>query len=213
MLENKVVSTLQELDITYLQHILDIHFHPDLGTPYWIERQKQLTYKNVNEVKDWQSFKEIIGFQNAEDQRKFENATRRLSLEQFIPKAVLQDKKRTIWASQTGGTTGTPKHGCWDSVYWKNVMNFTDEFLDTFEVPHNANWLFLGPMGPHTTGRLVVDIAQGRGGLCYSIDLDPRFVKIAVNEKMDKALERYLKHIWEQTENVLKYQKVEVLFA
>jgi thienamycin biosynthesis protein ThnN len=213
MLANKVKSVLSEISTSYLKHVLDIHFHPELGTPYWIERQKQLKYKDVNAVNDWYSFKQIVGFQDPEDQKRFERDTRLLSLEQFIPKAILNDRSRSIWASQTGGTTGLPKHGCWDSVYWKNVMNFTNEFLDIFKVPYAANWLFLGPMGPHTTGRLVVDIAQGRGGLCYSIDLDPRFVKIAVNEKMDNTLQRYLKHIWEQTESILKYQKVEVLFA
>lgn len=213
MLTNNIVSNLKELDAAYIRHILEFHFHPEYGTPYWIERQKRLKYKDVTAVKDWHSFKEIVGFQDAEDQRKFENDTRRLSLEKFIPKSVLEDSSRKIWASQTGGTTGIPKHGCWDSEYWANVMDFTDEFLDVFGVPYKANWLFLGPMGPHTTGRLVVDIAQGRGGLCYSIDLDPRFVKIAVNEKMNETLDRYLKHIWEQTESILKYQKVEVLFA
>jgi thienamycin biosynthesis protein ThnN len=207
------ILPLKNIDPDYIKHILDLHFHPEYGTPYWLARQKSLPYKDVKAVRDWESFKKIVGFQDQRDQTKFEHDTRVLPLQNFIPKSVLEDRTRSIWASQTGGTTGIPKHGAWDSEYWKNVLEFSDWFLDLHGVPREANWLFMGPMGPHTTGRLIVSIAENRGGQCFSIDLDPRFVKIAVNEKLDQSLERYIQHIWEQTENILRYQNIDVIFA
>jgi thienamycin biosynthesis protein ThnN len=208
-----MTNLLQEISSEYLQHIIDIHFHPSMGSKYWINRQRGLKFKDVKSVKDFVSFKEVIGFQDASDQVKFENDTRTLPIEVFIPTRIINDNTRTIWVSQTGGTTGIPKHGCWDSEYWKNVMAYSDEFLDHHRIPRNCNWLFMGPMGPHTTGRLVVSICENRGGRCFSIDLDPRFVRIALNENLKSSYDRYIRHIWEQAESILQYQQIDVLFA
>jgi thienamycin biosynthesis protein ThnN len=206
-------SALSPISSEYVNHILDTHFNPKYGTPYWIERQKKLKYKNHRDVNDWQSFKEIIGFSGFPEMAKFEQDTRFMPVETFIPKKILADTTRKIWVSQTGGTTGVPKNGCWDSEYWAKVLDFTDEFLDMNGFPKKANWLFMGPMGPHTTGRLIVSIAENRGGKCFTIDLDPRFVKIAVREGNEVAYKRYLQHIWHQTETLLKYQNIDIVFS
>jgi thienamycin biosynthesis protein ThnN len=92
-------------------------------------------------------------------------------------------------------------------------LEFTDEFLDLHGVPRNENWLFLGPTGPHTTGRLVIAIAEHRGGRCFSIDLDPRIIKVFGTEGMWDAYERYIRHIWEQAEAIIRYQNVGVMFC
>jgi thienamycin biosynthesis protein ThnN len=59
----------------------------------------------------------------------------------------------------------------------------------------------------------VVSIAQTRGGRCFSIDLDPRIVKIFGAEGNTDAYTRYLKHIWDQVGGIIRYQKVEVMFC
>src|SRR5262249_53787936 len=118
-----------------------------------------------------------------------------------------------IWASQTGGTTGAPKHGNWAYRYWGKVLACNDEFLDRHNVPRGTNWLFLGPMGPHTTGRMVVAFAEQRGGRCFSIDLDPRIVKIFGEEGMSASYARYIKHIWDQADPIFRSQNIGVLFC
>jgi len=92
-------------------------------------------------------------------------------------------------------------------------MRFSDEFLDLHNVPRQRNWLFVGPTGPHTTGRLVIALAERRGGRCFSIDLDPRIVKIFGEEAMHEAQRRYVQHIWDQVKSIISYQNIGVMFC
>jgi len=196
----------------YVRHIVEIHFHPKHGTPYWLERDARLNLRARETVRDWASFREIVGFRSLGEQRVFESATRFQPLERFIPAVVLRERK-PIWASQTGGTTGAPKHGNWGWKYWQDILEFSDEFFGIHGVPADVNWLFIGPTGPHTTGRLVIAMAERRGGRCFSIDLDPRIVKIFGEEGMHDAQRRYVKHIWDQVEHIVRVQDVGVMFC
>jgi thienamycin biosynthesis protein ThnN len=59
----------------------------------------------------------------------------------------------------------------------------------------------------------VISIAEHRGGRCFSIDLDPRIVKIFGAEGRDDAYERYIRHIWDQAESIARHQHIGVLFC
>jgi thienamycin biosynthesis protein ThnN len=207
-----VTSVLSTATDEHVCHVVRTHLEATSGTPYWMERDRALGTRAYETVKSFVDFERFVGFRDGADQARFEQATRFLPLERFVPASVLADG-REIWASQTGGTTGPPKHGTWDSRYWATVLAFSDEFLDLHGVPRDANWLFVGPMGPHTTGRLVVAIAHNRGGRCFSIDLDPRIVKIFGEEQHVEAYDRYVQHIWDQVDAIARYQDVEVLFC
>jgi thienamycin biosynthesis protein ThnN len=196
----------------YVAAITRLHLDPQRGTRYWLERDRRLGADALRRVRSFADFKRWVGFRDAEDQRAFEIAARSLPVETFVPASVLASG-RWIWASQTGGTTGPPKHGTWDSVYWKQVLAFSDEFLDRNGVPRGVNWLFLGPTGPHTTGRLVISLAEHRGGRCFSIDLDPRIVKVFGTEGQQSAYDRYIRHIWSQVEAIARSQDFGVLFC
>jgi thienamycin biosynthesis protein ThnN len=205
-------SALSAVSDEYVRHIVEVHLHPDAGTPYWLERDQRLGAEAYQRVHTFGDFQRWVGFRDAADQQAFEQATRHRPVENFIPRSVLASD-RWIWVSQTGGTTGPAKHGNWDSTYWRRILDFTDEFLDGHGVPRDVNWLFIGPMGPHTTGRLVVSIAEHRGGRCFSIDLDPRIVKIFGTEGMMEASDRYIRHIWDQVRAVVESQRCEVMFC
>ncbi len=206
------VSILSSLSDVYVQQITRIHLDPASGTRYWLDRDRRLGANAFRNVTTFEDLKRLVAFRDAEDQAQFEHDARYSPLEMFIPDSILASG-RTIWASQTGGTTGAPKYGNWDSVYWEQVLTFSDEFLDLHGVPRNENWLFVGPTGPHTTGRLVISMAERRGGRCFSIDLDPRIVKIFGTERMGDAHDRYIRHIWEQTEHIIRSQNIGVMFC
>lgn len=200
----------------WIQKILILHFDPQNGTPYWLEREKRLETKVLEQVKDWESFKQWVGFKDVQEQREFEKATRTMNLENFIPRSLLNYNDMNdqwIWASQTGGTTGLPKHGTWGRQYWKRILEFTDTFFDLYGIPRKQNWLFIGPTGPHTTGRLIISIAENRGGKCFTIDMDPRIVKIFGEEGMHQAYDRYIHHIWDQVEAIISHQDIGVMFC
>ena len=206
-------SVLARPDDGYVRHVVRTHLHPETGSRYWLERDRRLGLDAYSRVETFEDLKRWVGFRDLEDQLDFERATRSRPVEDFIPASVLADRERWIWVSQTGGTTGPAKHGNWDSRYWRRILDFTDEFLDAHGIPRDVNWLFIGPMGPHTTGRLVVSIAEHRGGRCFSIDLDPRIVKIFGTEGMHEASDRYIRHIWDQVTAVASSQRFEVMFC
>jgi thienamycin biosynthesis protein ThnN len=203
---------LGEVSDDLVRRVVRLHLDPEDGSRYWVERDRRLGTDALHTVNGWADAQEVLAFRNAVDQMQFEEASRRAPVENFVPRSV-RHGGGFLWAAQTGGTTGMFKHGTWGARYWEHILAFSDEFLDLHRVPHGGNWLFIGPMGPHTTGRLVVAIAERRGGLCFSIDLDPRIVKIFGAEEMAAAADRYVRHIWDQVRAVLISQHVDVLFC
>lgn len=205
-------SRLRPIDDEHVRRIVRLHFDPQHGAPYWVERDRRLATDALEKVHGFQDAVALIGLEEGADQMHFEEASRRTPLENFVPRSVLA-ADRPLWAAQTGGTTGPAKHGTWGARYWADVLDFSDEFLDLHGVPRDTNWLFIGPMGPHTTGRLVVAFAERRGGMCFSVDLDPRIVKVFGEEGMTAAYDRYVRHIWDQVAEVLGSQEIGVVFC
>ena len=205
-------SYLRKLDDAYLKEIIGIHFDQNTGSVYWLEEEQKKKINTKEYINDFAGFKNIYAFSSKKEMVSYEEALRRRPLEDFIPSGISK-KAEWIWASETGGTTGIAKRGTWGSAYWQNILDFSNEFLDLHSVPKNENWLFIGPTGPHTTGRLMVSIAENRGGMIYCIDMDPRIVRLYIQEGDDKAVNRYIKHIWEQVKPIIECQNIGVMFC
>lgn len=201
-----------QLNDDYLKRILNLHFNQEGGAPYWLEKAKEKNIDVTRDINTFQQFKDLFTFKTREEMARYEDDLRTRRLEDFIPRSVKM-KSNWIWASETGGTTGIAKRGTWGSQYWQDIMDFSDEFLDLHNVPRNANWLFIGPTGPHTTGRLMISTAEHRGGMIYCIDMDPRIVRSYIVENDDKAVKRYIEHLWEQVIPIIKHQDIGVIFC
>lgn len=202
---------LRALDSAYLKEIVGLHLDQEHGAPYWLRRANELGIR-PNQATSFESFRRLLAFQNREQQARYEQDLRELPIEEFIPKATLE-RARWLWASETGGTTGIAKRGTWGDAYWERILAFSDELLDLHGVPRGENWLFVGPTGPHTTGRLLISIVENRGGRIFCIDMDPRIVRVHLAEGNQPAVERYIRHIWEQVEPIIKHQNVGVMFC
>jgi hypothetical protein len=62
----------------------------------------------------------------------------------------------------------------------------------------------VGPSGPRRLRLAVEHLAQHRGGICFCVDLDPRWViKLIKNRQMDQ-MESYKRHVIEQALTLLK---------
>jgi thienamycin biosynthesis protein ThnN len=188
------------------------HLHPRTGSPYWLERDRSLGVNGYETVPGLSDVRRLVGLRDETDQAGYEEAARRRPVEDFLPESLRGVRDR-LWVSETGGTTGLPKHGTWTGSYWDDTLAFSDHMLDLHGIPREQNWLYIGPMGPHTTGRLMVSISEHRGGSCFTIDLDPRIVKIFGEEGMQQAYNRYVQHIWDQVLAVLESQRIGVLFC
>ncbi|MFQ5862442.1 MAG: hypothetical protein ACE5IC_04900 [Candidatus Brocadiales bacterium] len=188
----------------WLAHIISIHFDPQNGSAYWLERERELgidARHEIRTIEDLQKFGPMV-----------EDDLRRYPMEHFIPKRILEDKTQLVMG-ETAGTTGRPKA----TAYLFD--EFYAVFVDWFRVvaerrnfPKGCNWLWVGPSGPHIIGKAVGHVARSMGSMePFSIDFDPRWAKKLKRDSM--GYRRYLQHLIEQALNILETQEIGVIFA
>ena len=90
---------------------------------------------------------------------------------------------------------------------------FSDTLPDEF-FPKGADWLHVGPSGPRRLRLAVEHLCQHRGGICFMVDLDPRWV-IKLIKRGDLAeMERYKQHVIDQALTLLKaHDDIRCLFT
>jgi hypothetical protein len=71
----------------------------------------------------------------------------------------------------------------------------------------------LGPTGPRRLRLAIEHLANVRGGSCYHVDLDPRWVKKLVDNGEFELANRYKEHAVDQGVMILKHRKVGCLFT
>ncbi len=79
---------------------------------------------------------------------------------------------------------------------------FSETLPDEY-FPRGANWLMLGPSGPRRLRLAVEHLCQYRGGICFCVDLDPRWVIKLIKWGEFAALEKYKAHVIEQAVTLL----------
>lgn len=79
---------------------------------------------------------------------------------------------------------------------------FSDTLPDQY-FPRGANWLMLGPSGPRRLRLAVEHLCQHRGGICFCVDLDPRWVIKLIKWGESEALDQYKAHVIDQAITVL----------
>ena len=63
------------------------------------------------------------------------------------------------------------------------------------------------------SGLAVEHLAQYRGGSCYHVDLDPRWVKKLIIRKQIDEVERYQKHVIDQAVEIIKHRDIGCMFT
>ena len=189
-----------ELD-AHLQEILQWHFSEETGSPYWLDWKKDAGWDPREEVK---SIADIARFDHFEDE-----VLRDEPNERFVPKGF-GDRPFNIF--ETGGTTGLPKQRIgWDD-YKHDYEQFSETLDDEF-FPRGGNWIMVGPTGPRRLRLAVEHLANVRGGSCYFVDLDPRWVKkLIVKGQIDQA-EAYQKHVIDQAVGIIKHRNIQCMFT
>jgi hypothetical protein len=72
----------------------------------------------------------------------------------------------------------------------------------------------LGPSGPRRLRLAVEHLAQHRGGICFCVDLDPRFVIKLIKWGEMQMMERYKAHVIDQAVTILKaHNGIKCMFA
>ncbi len=190
----------RQLD-AHVREIVQWHFSPETGTPYWLDWAERAGWNPAEEVR---GFADLVRFEHFQD-----DALRDEPHERFIPRAY---KGRPYYVFETGGTTGMPKQRIgWDD-YKIDYEDFS-ETLDDRYFPRGGNWLMIGPTGPRRLRLAIEHLANYRGSSCYFIDLDPRWVKKLLGNKRSDEAKAYMEHVIDQALTIIRNRPVNVLFT
>jgi len=188
----------------HVRRIVGIHFHPEGGAPYWLERGRTL---GIGARSDIGSLKDLARLGPMD-----EDALRCRPLMDFVP---VSERGNLVGGviTETGGTTGTPKRTIFSRC------EFHDAFVEPFArvadakgFPRGAAWLWVGPSGPHVIGQAAAACAAALDSpQPFAIDLDPRWFRKLPPDSL--ARERYLQHLVGQARDVIRRETVDVLFT
>lgn len=187
-----------------IARVLDEHFDPRWGSPWWLERASELGFDPRREIRRVADLDRLPPVPR--------EALASQPVERFVP--LRHHERRHEWVvSETGGTTGPAAR----------TVFLADEFQEAFVAPFVAaaermgfprerSWLYLGPSGPHVIGKAARACARALGSMDpFAVDLDPRWVRRLPPDSL--ARRRYTDHVVEQAEAILASQDVGVLFA
>ncbi|MEU6415115.1 phenazine antibiotic biosynthesis protein [Microbispora sp. NPDC046933] len=177
------------------------HFSPETGSPFWLERAKTLGFDPREDVR---TFEDLRRFPNVA------NELRDVRVEDLIPRGYGPDAD-VIGVYESGGTTGPPKRVVLLRDWMDRLMHRAEQDLQARGYPERGHWLSLGPTGPHVFGELARWQAARRGGIRFTVDMDPRWVKRCIAEGRGDEAERYAEHLIDQSTYILETQDVRVL--
>ncbi|MDT0443829.1 class I adenylate-forming enzyme family protein [Streptomyces johnsoniae] len=182
----------------HIRTLMAWHFEEETGSPFWLDKRAGLGFDPVTEVV------------SAADLTRFPDVSaelRTVPARALIPRA-LADLPFRVYDS--GGTTGSPKRIV-DSAARSRMLAWARERLLAVGVPAEGDWLHLAPSGPHVIGFDVARYAALGGGIFYTVDLDPRWVKRLLAEGRSDEADAYVQHLLDQAETILETQDVAVL--
>jgi phenylacetate-coenzyme A ligase PaaK-like adenylate-forming protein len=175
----------------HVREIVEWHFNPETGCPFWLDFAAKL---------DWDPRREINSF---EDLRKFppfqDEWLRGGPVRRWLPKGL---EGKPLFTFETGGTTGVPKSRLQIEDFRTDYEMFSETLPEEY-FPRGANWLMLGPSGPRRLRLAVEHLCQHRGGICFCVDLDPRWVIKLIKWGEFAALEKYKAHVIDQAVTLL----------
>jgi phenylacetate-coenzyme A ligase PaaK-like adenylate-forming protein len=183
--------TRSDLD-AHVREIVKWHFNPETGTPFWLDHAKTLGWDPREVIRTYDDLGRFGSFQD--------EWLRGGPVRRWVPKAYAT---RPIYVFETGGSTGVPKSRINIDDFRLDYEWFSDTLPDE-HFPRGSDWLMVGPSGPRRLRLAVEHLAQHRGGICFCVDLDPRWVIKLIKARQMDQMEAYKRHVIEQALVLLK---------
>jgi hypothetical protein len=205
-----VAASLSEPDLVRARETLDAwvreviawHFTPETGSPFWLEWAARAGWDPRVEV---QRYEDLDKFGSFQDEWLRGGDARR-----WVPRGYTG---RPVYVFETGGSTGVPKSRINLDDFRIDYCAFSDTLPDQY-FPKGADWLEVGPSGPRRLRLAVEHLAQHRGGICYMVDLDPRWVIKLLKMGDMEMVELYKRHVIDQALTLIKaHDTIKCLFA
>jgi hypothetical protein len=186
----------------WVREVTEWHFSPETGSPFWLEWAARAGWDPRREVR---TYADLDRFGHFQDEWLRGGDARR-----WVPKGYAG---RPVYVFETGGSTGVPKSRINIEDFRIDYSIFSDTLSDT-HFPKGADWLEVGPSGPRRLRLAVEHLAQHRGGICYMVDLDPRWVIKLLRMGEMEMVELYKRHVIDQALTLLKaHDTIKCLFT
>ncbi|MCI0485425.1 MAG: hypothetical protein L0229_02380 [Blastocatellia bacterium] len=200
-MQSKIEAAHDALD-KWAREIVNWHFDPETGCPFWLEFAKNLDWDPRKEIR---SYEDLSRFEPFQDEWLRGGPVRR-----WVPKAYSES---AVYIFETGGSTGVPKSRINIDDFRIDYEAFSHTLPDD-AFPKGTDWLALGPTGPRRLRLAVEHLAQYRGGICFLVDLDPRWVIKLIKAGRGDMAEAYKQHVIEQGLTLLRAHKnIQCLFT
>jgi phenylacetate-coenzyme A ligase PaaK-like adenylate-forming protein len=199
-LEAQVQASREALD-AHVREIVEWHFNPETGCPFWLNWAAEAGWDPRKEVK---CYADLDRFGNFQDDWLRGGPVRR-----WVPKAYAD---KPVYVFETGGSTGVPKSRVQINDFRIDYEMFSNTLPDE-HFPKGSDWLMLGPSGPRRLRLAVEHLAQHRGGISFCVDLDPRWVIKLIKRGEIREAELYKQHCIDQALTILKANEVKCMFT
>jgi len=200
-LQSKIKTAKENLD-SWLREVVDWHFDPATGCPFWRNYAETLGWDPRREIKSYADLARLGPFQD--------EWLRGGPVRRWVPQGYTG---RPVYTFETGGSTGVPKSRINIEDFRIDYEAFSDTLPEEF-FPKGSDWLSLGPTGPRRLRLAVEHLAQHRGGICFMVDLDPRWVIKLLKMGQPKMAELYKQHVVEQGLTLLRaHENIRCLFT
>ena len=200
-MQTKMRAVREALD-GHVREIVQWHFDPQTGCQFWLEHAQTLDWDPRREI---QSFDDLARFGFFQDEWLRGGPVRR-----WVPNGYAG---RPVFTFETGGSTGVPKSRINIEDFRFDYEAFSETLPDQF-FPKGADWLSLGPTGPRRLRLAIEHLAQYREGICFMVDLDPRWVIKLIKMNQPRMAESYKQHVVEQGLTLLRaHENIRCIFT
>ncbi len=199
--KDQVQSASEDLD-AWVREVVEWHFNPETGCPFWLEYSAGLDWDPREEIR---SFADLGKFDLFQD-----DWLRGGPVERWLPKG---NAGKPVYIFETGGSTGLPKSRTSSEDFRLDYEIFSQTLSDeTF--PPGSDWISLGPTGPRRLRLAVEHLAQHRGGISFCLDMDPRWVVKCLKRGWIEGAQAYKDHVVDQALTILRaHPNVKCMFT
>jgi phenylacetate-coenzyme A ligase PaaK-like adenylate-forming protein len=176
----------------WVRELMQWHFSPDTGCPFWLDWAARAGWDPRTEVRSYDDLDKFGFFQD--------EWLRGGPVRRWVPRAYAT---QPIYTFETGGSTGVPKSRININDFRIDYEQFSTTLPDD-KFPKGADWLHIGPSGPRRLRLAIEHLAQHRGGVCFMVDLDPRWVIKLIKMGEMEMMELYKRHVIDQALTLLK---------
>jgi len=200
-LQTKIDAARNSLD-AWVREVVAWHFDPATGCPFWLSYVEKLGWDPRDKVHSYDDLALLGPFQD--------EWLRGGPVRRWVPKGLAD---RPVYTFETGGSTGVPKSRINIEDFRLDYEAFSDTLPEEY-FPKGSDWLSVGPTGPRRLRLAVEHLAQHRGGICFMVDLDPRWVIKLLKMGQPKMAEQYKQHVVDQALTLLRaHDNIRCLFT